>query len=178
MNKLGHITAQAHAGSPLGPLLLAASARGLAGIWFEGQAPHPGPIDAPEDAADPFIAHEHVAHAQDEGVGLWRHGCRGRSGAGQAEADALLRGASAVSVKLAVTPGGLRIDHADLANPQLKASVKGSVVGSTSNLTVSAQLANLGLLYPQFPGAVIRNRSLSSRRGTVGDTAAEGDGLG
>jgi len=56
MKKLGHITAQAHAGSPLGPLLLAASARGLAGIWFEGQAHHPGPIDAPEDAADPFIA--------------------------------------------------------------------------------------------------------------------------
>ena len=56
MKKLEHITAQARADSPLGPLLLAASTRGLAGIWFDGQAHHPGPIDAPVDAAQPFIA--------------------------------------------------------------------------------------------------------------------------
>jgi methylated-DNA-[protein]-cysteine S-methyltransferase len=56
MKKLDRIVAQARADSPLGPLLLAATDRGLAGIWFDGQAHHPGPIDAPEDAANRFIA--------------------------------------------------------------------------------------------------------------------------
>jgi len=56
MNPSHRIVAQARADSPLGPLLLAATARGLAGVWFDGQAHHPGPIEAPEDPANPFIA--------------------------------------------------------------------------------------------------------------------------
>lgn len=48
--------AQSRLMSPLGPLTLAATARGLAGLWFDGQAHHPGPIDAPEDASQPYIA--------------------------------------------------------------------------------------------------------------------------
>ena len=56
MNPSHRIVAQARADSPLGPLLLAATARGLAGVWFDGQAHHPGPIEAPQDATNPFIA--------------------------------------------------------------------------------------------------------------------------
>jgi methylated-DNA-[protein]-cysteine S-methyltransferase len=41
--------AQAHIHSPLGTLLLAATAQGLGGAWFNGQAHHPGPLNAPED---------------------------------------------------------------------------------------------------------------------------------
>jgi len=48
--------AQSRLMSPLGPLTLAATAKGLAGVWFDGQAHHPGPIDAPEDASQPDIA--------------------------------------------------------------------------------------------------------------------------
>jgi len=46
-------TAQTTIATPLGPLLLARTARGLAGAWFEGQKHHPGPLAAvrrPDDA--------------------------------------------------------------------------------------------------------------------------------
>lgn len=50
------IEAQARIDTPLGPLTLAASARGLAGAWFDGQSHHPGPIDAPVDPTHPHLA--------------------------------------------------------------------------------------------------------------------------
>ncbi len=40
-------TAQMHITTPLGPLLLARTADGLAGAWFDRQKHHPEPIDAP-----------------------------------------------------------------------------------------------------------------------------------
>lgn len=48
--------AQARADTPLGPVTLAATAQGLAGLWFDGQKHHPGPIDAPVDARQRWIA--------------------------------------------------------------------------------------------------------------------------
>ena len=50
------LVAQATIDSPLGPLLLAATAHGLAGAWFTDQAHHPGKLDAPADPDHPFIA--------------------------------------------------------------------------------------------------------------------------
>jgi methylated-DNA-[protein]-cysteine S-methyltransferase len=50
------LVAQATIATPLGPMLLAATARGLAGCWFTDQAHHPGPLAAPQAAHDPFIA--------------------------------------------------------------------------------------------------------------------------
>ncbi|MGZ5130358.1 MAG: methylated-DNA--[protein]-cysteine S-methyltransferase [Caldimonas sp.] len=40
-------TAQLRYASPLGDVLLARTAKGLAGAWFEAQKHHPEPIDAP-----------------------------------------------------------------------------------------------------------------------------------
>jgi len=51
-----NLIAQAQLDSPLGPLLAAATSIGLAGLWFDGQAHHPGALDAPKDAHQPFIA--------------------------------------------------------------------------------------------------------------------------
>jgi methylated-DNA-[protein]-cysteine S-methyltransferase len=51
-----HLIAQARFDSPLGPLTVAATAKGLAGLWFDGQAHHPGPLAAPHDARQAFIA--------------------------------------------------------------------------------------------------------------------------
>lgn len=48
-------SAQTRIQSPLGPLLLHASASGLMGAWFDGQAHHPGPLDVPEDASHPVL---------------------------------------------------------------------------------------------------------------------------
>lgn len=59
--------AQARIATPLGPLTAVATARGLAGLWFDGQRHHPGPIDAPVDAANP-----HLAQAARELAAYWR----------------------------------------------------------------------------------------------------------
>ena len=50
------LAAQARADTPLGPILLAATEGGLAGLWFEGQKHHPGDLDAPVDASQRWIA--------------------------------------------------------------------------------------------------------------------------
>ena len=49
-------TAQATTQSPLGPILLARTERGLAGAWFAGQKHHPGTLAAPERPDDPLLA--------------------------------------------------------------------------------------------------------------------------
>jgi methylated-DNA-[protein]-cysteine S-methyltransferase len=48
-------TAQTTWASPLGPLLLARTAQGLAGAWFAGQKDFPPPLPAPERATDPLL---------------------------------------------------------------------------------------------------------------------------
>lgn len=61
--------AQARADTPLGPITLAATARGLAGLWFDDQKHHPGAIEAPVDARQRWIV-----QALDELAGYWRDG--------------------------------------------------------------------------------------------------------
>ena len=48
-------TAQCSVNSPLGPVLLARTAKGLAGAWFEGQKHHPGVLAAPVRPDDPLL---------------------------------------------------------------------------------------------------------------------------
>lgn len=56
-NKLDAVcVAQARIDTSLGPMTAAATARGLAGLWFDGQRHHPGSLAAPVNPADPFIA--------------------------------------------------------------------------------------------------------------------------
>jgi methylated-DNA-[protein]-cysteine S-methyltransferase len=43
------LAAQCRITTPLGPMTLAATARGLAGAWFDTQAHHPGALAAPAD---------------------------------------------------------------------------------------------------------------------------------
>lgn len=61
--------AQARADTPLGPITLAATERGLAGLWFDDQKHHPGAIEAPVDASQRWIV-----QALDELAGYWRDG--------------------------------------------------------------------------------------------------------
>ena len=49
-------TAQSRIDTPLGPLTLAATTDGLAGAWFDGQAHHPGALNAPVDAGQRWLA--------------------------------------------------------------------------------------------------------------------------
>ena len=48
--------AQSRIDTPLGPMLLARTARGLAGAWFEHQRHHPAPWVAPMRPDDPLLA--------------------------------------------------------------------------------------------------------------------------
>ena len=48
-------TAQATIATPLGLLLLARTARGLAGAWFAGQKHHPLPLSAPQRPDDELL---------------------------------------------------------------------------------------------------------------------------
>lgn len=60
-------TARARADTPLGPVTLATTDAGLAGLWFDGQAHHPGPLD------DVPLAPEHplLRRAADELAAWW-----------------------------------------------------------------------------------------------------------
>jgi methylated-DNA-[protein]-cysteine S-methyltransferase len=66
------LVAQARIDTPLGPVLLAATARGLAGLWFDGQAHHPGPLAVPVAAEHPVLA-----QACAELDAYWRDGAAG-----------------------------------------------------------------------------------------------------
>ena len=77
---------QARIDSPLGPITLAATGRGLCGLWFDGQQHHPGPIDAPDDPTQRFIA-----QAIDELDGYWASERNGRARAAVAGRRSHLR---------------------------------------------------------------------------------------
>ena len=63
-----HLIAQAHIDTPLGPLLAAATAQGLAGLWFDDETHHPGPLDAPVDDKQAFIT-----MAREQLANYWRN---------------------------------------------------------------------------------------------------------
>lgn len=67
--KPSSFSVQARAGTPLGPITLAATEHGLAGLWFDGQTYHPGAIAAPVDASQRWIA-----QALEELSRYWREG--------------------------------------------------------------------------------------------------------
>jgi methylated-DNA-[protein]-cysteine S-methyltransferase len=71
--KLQNLVAQARLDSPLGPLTVAATEHGLSGLWFDGQAHHPGPLDVPVDTQQSFIA-----QARHELEAYWKGGARRR----------------------------------------------------------------------------------------------------
>lgn len=52
------LTARTRWASPLGGILIARTAHGLAGLWFDGQKHHPGALNnVPENADDPLLVH-------------------------------------------------------------------------------------------------------------------------
>lgn len=67
MNPRPKLVAQCTLDSPLGPILLAATEHGLAGLWFDAQTHHPGPLDAATDPDQP-----HLALARREMAAYWR----------------------------------------------------------------------------------------------------------
>jgi methylated-DNA-[protein]-cysteine S-methyltransferase len=50
-----NLQAQARLATPMGPMTAAATANGLAGLWFDGQTHHPGLLAVPDDAQQPWL---------------------------------------------------------------------------------------------------------------------------
>lgn len=73
---------------------------------------------------------------------------------GQPQADRLLAGASQLRAALRLEDGLLRVDDFRLSNPQLTAEATGRATATQREVQLSARLANLGLLLPEFPGPV------------------------
>jgi len=55
-NAFGNVNAQCRIDTPLGPMTLAATDRGLAGAWFDAQAHHPGELAAPQQPQQRWLA--------------------------------------------------------------------------------------------------------------------------
>ncbi len=96
---------------------------------------------------------------------------------GQAEADRVLRGDSRVTGAVRFTEAGLLIEQAEVVNPQVTVSARGDVEDGDSTIGVEARLANLGILLPEFPGAlVVRGTVVDDRDGVVLDLTGTGPG--
>ena len=68
----GHCVAQTVVDTPLGPLLLARTADGLCGAWFDGQKHHPGPLAAPQRPGDVLFV-QAAAQLRDYFAGTRHH---------------------------------------------------------------------------------------------------------
>lgn len=71
---------------------------------------------------------------------------------GQAQADAVLAGATRFDLAGRRDGGVLRIDRLRADNPQLSVTADGVVDGGTRRVNLDARLADLGVLAPAFPG--------------------------
>ena len=72
-------SAQCRLTTPLGPMTALSTPAGLAGLWFEGQAHHPGPLNVPKDPHDP-PRHPHLRAARDWLDHYWLQGLQGVQG--------------------------------------------------------------------------------------------------
>ena len=96
---------------------------------------------------------------------------------GNAEVDKLLTGESRLAADLNLQNGKLRINRASLVNPELSAEVTGLADGGSQVLDVTAQLRNLGLLLPEFPGPLtVKGAVVNDGTGARVDIAGKGPG--
>lgn len=72
-------SAQCRLTTPLGPMTALATPDGLAGLWFDGQAHHPGPLRVPQDPHDP-PHHPHLRAARVWLDHYWLQGLQGVPG--------------------------------------------------------------------------------------------------
>ncbi len=107
-----HLQAQSRLSTPLGMMTAAATATGLAGLWFDGQAHHPGALAVPVDGAHPHLqaaasamqAYFDGAAAPLDGLALDMHGTSFQHAVWRA-LIALPRGATSTYGQIAVQAG-------------------------------------------------------------------------
>ena len=98
-------------------------------------------------------------------------------GIGQPQADRLLAGNSTLNLALSVTDGAIGIEAARLQNAQLSVDATGTVTEALRRIDLSARLANLALLAPEFPGPVtVEGTAREAGQGFDLDLAMTGPG--
>lgn len=96
---------------------------------------------------------------------------------GNAQADRLLAGTSTLSAALRTDGGMIRLDRAEVRNPQLQGTASGTMRDSDTAVTLDARLNDLALLAPDFPGPVtLQGTAVQSPAGTTIDLAGRGPG--
>jgi translocation and assembly module TamB len=96
---------------------------------------------------------------------------------GQPELDRLLAGEARLDVALGLAGDTLRIDRARLANPRVEAALAGRIMAGRPEVTLSARLADLGVLLPEFPGPLtVAGRAAQGGQGVTLDLRARGPG--
>ncbi|MGL6210942.1 MAG: translocation/assembly module TamB domain-containing protein, partial [Paracoccaceae bacterium] len=84
---------------------------------------------------------------------------------------------SRVSAVAILTEDGIKIDRAEVVNPQVTATATGSVAGAVRRIAIEGRLANLGLLLPEFPGPVtVSGTAVDDGQGYLLDLAGRGPG--
>lgn len=68
------LIAQTRIDTPLGTMTAAATAQGVAGLWFDAQRHHPGELRVASDAAGRAAAQAHLAQLRRELAAYWRDG--------------------------------------------------------------------------------------------------------
>ena len=76
---------------------------------------------------------------------------------GQPRVDPLLRGQTSFDIAATQGEAGISVQRLNVQNPQLQVQADGD---TASGMTVTARLADLGLLQPEFPGPVQVNGSV------------------
>lgn len=96
---------------------------------------------------------------------------------GNPEVDKLIGGQSALAADLALIDGRLRINSARFSNPELSADASGIADGAQQSLDIKAQLRNLGVIVPEFPGPLTLSGSVvSDGSGAKVDIQGQGPG--
>lgn len=95
----------------------------------------------------------------------------------QREADILLRGNTAMTLRASETDGRIRVDRFALENPHVSATASGVFDDTVRRVLVSARLANLALLAPGFSGPVTLDGTLEEvATGYLVDLTGRGPG--
>ena len=96
---------------------------------------------------------------------------------GSSEADRLLAGVSAIEASLRLRDRAVEIDNARIANPQLTATAKGVIAGTTRRIDLDARLANLGLIVPEVEGPLtLSGTATEDPKGYALDISGKGPG--
>ncbi len=96
---------------------------------------------------------------------------------GQPEADRVLAGDSTLTADLRYENGAVKIDDLKVQNPQLTLAATGNATEGQRDINLTARLANLGVLLPEFPGPVtVQGTASENGNGYVLNLAGTGPG--